>query len=345
MTLTPVIASYTGEVFAAVKRFLTPEVLDLVAAIARSPSAAAHAPPRLLDELMEMHVLRRVGEAYRLDTAVFLADDIDLILDTVSPLAEGLAGRVMEVGSAFETAPPALVIFLGGILALVQGLGRALRESGVGVNWQAYGGRYARSKVDFDEICDGRAALPPDCLNKTVLPGERYTAVFIGPGGHPFPSLIHPPPGARAPGAYAHHLNRYLVDAYAGLLSAPASAHPALRAAADAAGLYHQGQPQTALVTPAVAAAYSDAVEAVAETAAAYYLLHLPELEALLRATTPGQQGVPEANMMMHLWRYIRRITAERLYARGFFRDSIPQEGSLPVFYQNDIPLIQRLLV
>jgi hypothetical protein len=48
--------------------------------------------------------------------------------------------------------------------------------------------------------------------------------------------------------------------------------------------------------------------------------------------------------MSMNLWRYIRKVTARALYANGFFRDSIPEDGCLTVFYENDVELIGRLL-
>ncbi len=49
--------------------------------------------------------------------------------------------------------------------------------------------------------------------------------------------------------------------------------------------------------------------------------------------------------MMLNLWRYIRKVTAKELYANGFFTDTIPEEGVLTVFYENDVELVQRLLM
>ncbi len=61
-------------------------------------------------------------------------------------------------------------------------------------------------------------------------------------------------------------------------------------------------------------------------------------------STTAGRQGVPPENMMMHLFRYVRRVMAKELYAGGFLHDSIPQDGALIVLYENGIDALDRLL-
>ena len=49
--------------------------------------------------------------------------------------------------------------------------------------------------------------------------------------------------------------------------------------------------------------------------------------------------------MMLNLFRYVRKLTAKELYANGFFTDTIPDEGVLTVFYENDVELLRRLLM
>jgi hypothetical protein len=61
-------------------------------------------------------------------------------------------------------------------------LGMTLKKKNIGVDWKSYSGKHAQSKVDFGELCDVCDTIGPDYLNKTVLRGERYTAVFIVPG-------------------------------------------------------------------------------------------------------------------------------------------------------------------
>ncbi|MGC9468964.1 MAG: hypothetical protein ACP5HS_10270 [Anaerolineae bacterium] len=344
MQLKPVIASYSGDAYVRMRAFLGEDVLALIGEIARSPEAASQAPADMLGELIEMHVLREEGDSHRLDTSVFLRDDIAAIREAVTPLARELAEHVLEVGDAFKDAPAELVLFLGGIIGLVQGLGRALQEKNVGVDWQHYGGRYARAKVDFDEVCDIYEVIGPDCLNKTILQGERYTAVFIGPGGRTFASLGQVMYDSDESSAYARQLHRFLVDAYAELAQGRIE-HTALRAAAKEVGLLRNGRLSTAVITSEVVDTYKDAIDAVASAAFLYYQDSLPTLEALLRSTTPGRQGVPPANMMMNLWRYIRKLTARELYASGFLRDTVPDDGVVTVFHENDVPLLRRLLL
>jgi len=344
MKLRPVIASYLGESSARIRQFLDENVLEVIASIARSPKHSAEIAPDVLAELVAMHVLKEQAGLVTLDTSVFLRSDMERILDTVTPLAKELCQRILECGSAFRDAPPEITIFLGGIVGLVQGLGATLRQQNVGVDWKSYSGKYAQSKVDFDELCDLYEAIGPDYLNKSVLQGERFTAVFIGPGGDGFSSFSYPMNTSDLGRRYAEHLNRYLVDAYA-LLAKGEIQNESLRAAAEAANMYSQGSPRAAVMTKETIGEYESAIRAIIDAASAYYVGKLPILDTLLRSTTAGQQGVPPANMMLNLWRYIRKVSARELYRCGFFTDSIPEEGTLTVFYENDVELLRRLLM
>jgi hypothetical protein len=134
-----------------------------------------------------------------------------------------------------------------------------------------------------------------------------------------------------------------LVDAYADLVAGEFGSE-ALRAAAEAAGLYREGQLRSAVVTEALLAPYADTVLAIADATAAYHASQLDTLMALLSKTTAGRQGARPANLLLHLWRYLRRLTAAALYANGFLRDDVPQVGTLTVFYGNDVELLRDLL-
>jgi hypothetical protein len=164
------------------------------------------------------------------------------------------------------------------------------------------------------------------------------------PGGINFQSLNFAINSTEASKIYARNLNRFLVDEYAGLVSGRIH-NEALYAAAEAAHLYQQGKLHSAVITHSTMQEYGDAVRAVMEAAAAYWDGKLVILEELLRSTTSGRQGVPPGNMMMHLWRYVRKVTARALYESGFFTDSIPRDGCLTVFYENDVALIRELLL
>ena len=345
LKLKPVIASYSGESYTRIQQHLDETALDWIARVAQSPRPEAEIPVEKVAELVEMHVWTRQDGLVRLATAVFLRDDMLNVLRVVTPVAQEFAGRIQQAGAAFRRAPAEVTVFLAGILGVVQGMGRHLSQAGYGsAEWKEYPGKYARAKVDFDELCDVYAAIGPDTLNKTVLQGEYYTAVFIGPGGINFQSLLFTENMPQASKTHASHLNRYLAGEYARLLLGQVN-NEALAAAAEAAHLFDRGKPRSAVITNDVMAEYEVAVRVIIETAAAYWEAQMGILEELLRATTSGRQGVPPGNMQMHLWRYIRRVVAKALYESGFFTDSIPQDGCLTVFYKNDVELIRQLLV
>jgi len=274
----------------------------------------------------------------------FLRKDIERILNTVTPLAKELCQHVLECGSAFRNAPPEITIFLAGTIGLEQGVGATVKQKHIAVDWKNYSGKYAQSKVDFDEVCDIYDAIGPDYLNKSVTQGERYTAVFIGPEGNSFKAFTHKINTSDLSWRYRNHLENYLADAYAMLVKGEIQ-NESLRKSAEIANMYKQGRPRTTVITNETIHEYESAIQAIIDVASLYYSGKLDTLEALLRSTTAGQQGVPPANMMLNLWRYIRKVTAGELYAHGFFTDTIPEEGTLTVFYKNDVELIRKLLI
>lgn len=344
MRLRPLIASYSGESSRKIRQYLNEDVLDWIARIAQSPISPSEFPADILRELVEMHVLAEQEGQVRLDTAVFLQSDIVQIRNTIFPLAKELAQLVRDCGSGLLQAAPEVTVFLGGIVGFVQGTGRSLNPKILGVDWKNYPGKYAQSKVDFDEICDAYEAAGQDYLNKTVLQGERFTAVFIGPGGNNFASMIQEIDASDQSKNYTRHLRRYLVDAFARLLLGEIQSE-ALQASAETANLYQSGKIHSAVITNAILQEYVATVQAIISSATTYYEGKQPTLEELARSTTSGKQGTPPANLMLHLWRYIRKAVAQELYTNGFFRDSIPEEGCLTVFYENDVQLLRQILL
>lgn len=328
MKLQPAIASYSGATAAMIREFLTGSVLDLIGQVAVAPLRADQVDPAVLAELVEMHVLKEEDGTVSLQTAVFLEPDIKKIVPVAASHAREVAGLVALHGNGFRGARPEVTCFLGGVIGVQQGLGRALEQRGFAGEWKHYGGRYARAKVDFDEVCTARAALGPDYQTKSILAGERFTAVFIGPGPKRFPALA-------VPGD--------LVDAYSRLLlGLEADSH--LLEAAEAAGLMRDGRPATSVITRQTASEYAPAVRRLTDVVSTYYASRLPELEELLATTASGRQGVTARSQSMHLWRYIRRATARELYAAGFLTDAIPRDGSLTVFVENGIPMLDGLI-
>ena len=317
MELAPVIASYTGESYRAIRAFLTDEVLHLIARIAEAPVPVAELDHRVLDELVEMHVLREVDGVVRLDTSVFTEDDIVRLNAVVAPLGRRLAASLAEAVAPLRDEPPAVITFLVGVLGVQQSLGDVMRESGLAVDWAGFGGKYARSKVDFHEVCDAQKALGPDLLNKSVFRGARYTAVFIGPGGQSY--LLRPDAAGTQDDA-------------------------ALRSASERVGLWRDGAPAAPMITQEAMARYAPAVDAVSAITASYFADKMGTMRALLASTIGGRQGVPLENMMLNLWRYVRRSIARGLYAEGILTDRLPETGLTTLFYANDVAMLARLL-
>lgn len=274
----------------------------------------------------------------RLDTAVFLEADIQQINQAASAWGRKLAQQVTCTAAPLQDEAAVVKNFVVGMLGINQGLGRLLREKQATLRWDQYTGRYAQTKVDFDQVCPAQLALGPDSLNKIVLRGNHFTAVFTGPGG---PSYLLPASGKDE--AYIWDVNKFLTDAYAMLLRGEIE-NPLLSAAAEKAGLTRDGQPETVVLTGAMMEIYLPVIEKVIEATYAFYERILKEMTDLLMSTTSGRQGVPAENMMMHLWRYLRQAIAQELYASGFFSDRIPKDGRITIFYKNGVPVIEKLL-
>ena len=106
-------------------------------------------------------------------------------------------------------------------------------------------------------------------LNKTILVGDRYVAVFIGSGGLTFESLLYPTE-TQSQAAYRHHLNQYLVDEFAELLlGTPKNDH--LHAAAESAGLLSEGTLNATVITPEITTQYQQAVELIIEIITSFF--------------------------------------------------------------------------
>ena len=344
MKLRPVIASYAYGTGGRVRQYLTDDVMEIIGGVTLSAKSPTEISPDVLAELSEMHVLKEQAGLVRLDTSVFLKEDIERIVETVKPLARELGQLILECGGEFRNASPEITVFLGGIVGFVQGFSSAVGRRATTVDWKKYTGKYVQTKVDFDEECDALDSIGPDFLNIVVFRGERYSAVFIGPEGTTFHSFLPMGYESALKAEYIRHLNLFLVDAYAMLIKGEIE-NKSLRASAEAANLYTHGKPRTAIIATEIVERYRKTVQSINDVVSSFCIKKLEFLEKLLRTTSAGCQGVPTENMMLNLWRYVRKLTAKELYACGFLNDDIPTKGALTVFYENDVELIRRLLI
>jgi hypothetical protein len=333
----PVIASYTGESYRAIRARLDDDALRLIARVAESPVPAAELDRGILAELAAMHVLAERDGIVRLDTSVFLREDIERINAAVAGYGRELATLIADDVAAMRDEPPSVTTFIVGVIGTQQSLGEMMRERGLTVDWGRFEGRYARSKVDFHEVCDAQDALEPDLLNKNVLRGTRYTAALIGPGGGGYPVW-----GGADMADYYGAVNAFLTDAYAMLLTGELE-NAALRLAAERAGLIRDGRPEAPVIDREAMDRYEPTIRAVGHITASYYAGKLEAMRDLLASTTAGRQGVPPENMMLNLWRYVRRAVARALYDEGILRDRLPETGLTMVFYANDVAILDRM--
>ncbi len=343
MILKPVIASYSGESYRAIARALDARALDLVARVAESPLVATQVDLESANELVEMHVLAREGGLLRLDTAVFVEEDIRALDPLVQDYSSGLVRLIAEPVSSLRGERPEVVNFVVGILGIGQALGHAFRDEGAAVDWRSYGGRYASSKVDFDEVCDAYLATGEDLQTKTIQRGDRYTAVFIGPGGVSY--LLRADESQTSGGTpeYTRALNVFLTDAYAMLITGELdSAAP--RRCAEEVGLFRDGVPLTSVLTNRSIGRYLPTIGALGQITYDFATGKLDGIRSFLRSTRSRRQGVPVESQVLNLWRYLRKGVARKLYESGVFTDPVPEAGLITVFYANDAEAITRLL-
>lgn len=204
------------------------------------------------------------------------------------------------------------------------------------VDWKNYEGKYASCKVDFNEVCEAYNSLGKDLQNKSVFRGDKYTAVFIGPGGMNYLSMIDLSNKSDIPGSFRNELMKYLTDSYA-MLAGGLLSHKSLKQTADAVNLYMDGVSNTALIDSETYRKYASAIKAIIDASSEFYTDSFHMIYDCLRNTRVGRLGVPPENMMMNFWRYSRKVLAKELYEARFLTDRVPELGVLTVFYDNAV--------
>ena len=339
--LRPLVASYLAESASATRHALNNHALDVITQVAKGTVDPVEMEPALLDTLIEMRVFRKVVGRIYLDTAVFLEEDIEAGNRLAIEYGEGLAERVIPAAAALRELHPNVLNFLVGIVAIGQSLHYSMKADGLAVDWSQWGGRFAKSKVDFEEVCEASGQLGPDLQTKGLAKGTQFTAVLIGPGENSY--LLKPTQlTGKERGAYIHALNPFLTDAFPLLLTGRLD-HPALRNAAEQVGLCSNGQPESLVITNETLQPYISTLDEIAEINRAFAYSQLDRIHAFLCSTASGRQGVPVQNMNMHLWRYLRRGVARALYSQGVFTDRVSETGSITVFYENNVEYLKQM--
>ncbi len=314
-----------------VQQLLTDEVKELVTKIATETMDVRAIDPHICEELNQARVIHVDDGTVRIDTAVFLEDDLVKIHDVAERWGEDLTRRITALGDRLPEMSPGIRRLLIGYNGIDAGVFDLLISEGHAFNHRATGGRYAKAKIDFYEVCDAYDRFGPYLSGGYGCRGERFAARIIGgPGiaGYLSASISD---ADDQQNLFRAITNKYLTDALGELLLGEAD-HPSLAAAAEAAGLMRAGKAVVPPITTAEAPAYWSAVKIVRGAVGEFLRSTATEMKAFSESTLPGKKGVSSDKLIVDLMRYVRMVTHKALYDSGFYTDSLPEGGNITVF-------------
>ncbi len=315
-----------------VEQLLTEEVRDLVARIATGTMGVRSIDPHIAEELRQARVVRFDGDVVRIDTAVFLEDDLLRIHPATERWGADLAKRIIDSAGTLPAMTPDIKRLLVGMNGIDQGVFELLISGGYAFDHRATKGRYAGAKIDFYEVCDAYDRFGPYLSGGYGFHGDRFAVKIIGDDQGIY-GFLNAGVGLANEGQYAFrtNVNKYLTDVFGDLLQGRA-AHPSLSAAAEGAGLTKSGKCLVPVITESEAPAYSKVVRTVRGVIAEFLRSTAPDMQTFLKDTLPGRQGVAPSKLMVDLMRYVRMIIHKALYDRGFYTDSLLEKGNITVF-------------
>ena len=315
-----------------VEQLLTDEVKELVARITTEPTDVRAVDPHICEELCQARVVCVDDGIVRIDTAVFLEDDLVEIHGVADRWGVDLAQRITALGERLPEMSPGCRRLLIGMNGIDQGVFDLLISEGYAFNHRATGGRYAGAKIDFYEVCDAYDRFGPYLSGGYGCSGERFAVKVIGhdQGIYRYLSagISHADDEQYL---FRTNVNKYVTDALGELLLGKAH-HPSLSAAAEAAGLIRSGKALVPVITSAEAPAYWSAVKLVRDVVGEFLHSTSIEMKAFLKGTLPGKQGVSPDKLIVDLMRYVRMVSHKALYDSGFYTDSLPEGGNITVY-------------
>ncbi|OGN95970.1 MAG: hypothetical protein A2Y89_00795 [Chloroflexi bacterium RBG_13_51_18] len=315
-----------------VEQLLTDEVKELVGRIASGAIDIRSVDPHVSDELCQARIARLEKGKMKIDTAVFLAEDLDNIHRQADKWGNDLAKRIMALDKSLPEMPPGCKRLLVGMNGIDQGTFELLISGGYAFNHRAAGGRYAGAKVDFYEVCDAYDSFGPYLSGGYGFSGERFAVKIIGQDRGIY-SYLNAGITEADDDQYTFrtNVNKFLADALGELLLGKTN-HPSLSAAAEAAGLIKMGKTLVPVITAAQAPAYSGVVKLTRNIIGDFLKDKVSEMDAFLKNTLPGKQGVTPDKLMVDLMRYVRMVTHKSLYDSGFYTDSLPEGGNITIY-------------
>lgn len=345
MKLKTLVASYSGKARVEIEQYLTEDVLDTISGIALKPKRLSKVDPEVMKELTQMRVLREDKGLAKLATSVFLEADMDLFYETAASIGNALALAVEGAGEALLNEPPEVRNYVAGILGMAHSYVGELREGGWMDSWKDLDGKYGRSKVDFDQLCDAYDRYGPDLMIINTNRGERYSAVIIGPNTESFFSyLLEWRKTARDDNTYnfATSLTTHLTDAFA-MLADGSLQSKALLSAAEAAHMAENGRILSKVIKFDEAKRYAEIAAKIGAAVKEVARETADQASAVLLRTTPGKQGVKPEELMLNFHRYVRKLASQKLYLDRYFTDRIPETGISSLFYENSSSIIDMM--
>ncbi len=315
-----------------VKQLLTEEVKELVGKIATGPMDISAVDPHICDELTQARIIRIEGSTIRIDTAVFLEDDLVKIHGFADRWGTDLAKRIAALSGRIPEMSPGYRRLLIGMNGIDQGVFDLLISGGYAFNHRETSGRYASAKIDFYEVCDTYDRFGPYLSGGYSCSGERFTVKVIGHDQGIY-RYLNSGISLEDDGQNAFQKNtaRYLTDAFGELLLGEGQ-NASLSAAAEAVGLIKSGVALVPVITDADAPAYWNAAKLVRDVISEFLTSTATEMKNFLKDTLPGKQGVSPDKLTVDLMRYVRMVTHKTLYDSEFYTDSLLESGNITVF-------------
>jgi len=315
-----------------VEQLLTDEVKELVIRIATGMVDLKAVDPRICEELKQARIVRVGDGIVRIDTAVFLEDDLMAIYKVAEQWGADLAQRITALEEKLPEMAPGIKRLMIGMNGIDQGVFNLLISEGYAFNHRATSGRYATAKIDFYELCDAYDRFGPYLSGGYGYHGERFGVQIIGHDQGIYRYLNE---GITLEEdkqySFRTNVNKYVTDALGEFLLGEVD-HPSLSVAAEAAGFVKSGKTLVPVITETGAPVYWNAVKHVRDVIGVFIRSNEKEMEAFLSDTLPGKQGVSSDKLIVDLMRYVRLLTHKTLYVNGFYTDSLPDGGNITVF-------------
>jgi AraC-like DNA-binding protein len=315
-----------------VEQLLNDEVKKLVYRIVTETVKESSVDPHISNELGQARVARVEKGIIRIDTALFLEDDLEKIYVSAGRWGADLARRIIGLAQDLPEMTPECKRLLIGMNGIDRGTFELLISGGYAFDHRSTGGRYAGAKIDFYEVCDAYDRFGPYLSGGYGFTGDRFAVRIIGQDRGIYDYLKAGISEADNE-QYSFRINagKFLTDALGDLLSGGFS-NPSLTAAAEAAGLMKRGNVLVPIITQAEAPVYSNVVKLVRDIIYEFLRETAPDMKKFLMSTLPGQQGVTPDKLMVDLMRYVRMVTHKTLYENKFYTDSLPRGGNITIF-------------